>query len=57
LNLTISPSKVIEIDGYGVDVCGPGSVSVSGSDELNYRALAEIMTRQSFFTNTVARLS
>ena len=33
------------------------SVSVSGSDELNYRGLAEITTKESFFTNTVARLS
>jgi uncharacterized protein involved in outer membrane biogenesis len=50
-------SKVIDIDGYGVDVDGSGSVSVSGSDELNYRGLAEITTKESFFTNTVARLS
>jgi uncharacterized protein involved in outer membrane biogenesis len=50
-------SKVIDIDGYGVDVDGSGSVSVSGSDELNYRGLAEITSKQSFLTNTVARLS
>jgi uncharacterized protein involved in outer membrane biogenesis len=50
-------SGVIDIDGYGVDVDGSGSVSVSGSDELNYRGLAEITTKESFFTNTVARLS
>jgi uncharacterized protein involved in outer membrane biogenesis len=50
-------SKVIDIDGYGVDVDGSGSVSVSGSDELNYRGLAEITTKESFLTNTVARLS
>jgi uncharacterized protein involved in outer membrane biogenesis len=50
-------SKVIDLDGYGVDVDGSGSVSVSGSDELNYRGLAEITTKESFFTNTVARLS
>ena len=50
-------SKVIDIDGYGVDVDGSGSVSVSGSDELNYRGLAEITTKESFFTNTVARMS
>jgi uncharacterized protein involved in outer membrane biogenesis len=50
-------SRVIDIDGYGVDVDGSGSVSVSGSDELNYRGLAEITTKESFFTNTVARLS
>jgi uncharacterized protein involved in outer membrane biogenesis len=50
-------SRVIDIDGYGVDVDGSGSVSVSGSDTLNYRGLAEITTKESFFTNTVARLS
>src|SRR4029077_19937136 len=50
-------SRVIDIDGYGVDVDGSGSVSVSGSDELNYRASAEITTKQGFFTNAIARLS
>jgi hypothetical protein len=50
-------SKVIDIDGYGVDVDGSGTVSLSGSNALNYRGLAEITTRQGFFTNVVARLS
>jgi len=50
-------SRVIDIDGYGVDVDGSGDVSVSGTDELNYRGLAEITTKESFFTNTMARLS
>jgi uncharacterized protein involved in outer membrane biogenesis len=50
-------SRVIDIDGYGVDVDGSGSVSVSGSNELNYRGLAEITTKESFLTNTVARFS
>ncbi len=50
-------SRVIDVDGYGVDVDGSGSVSVSGSDELNYRGLAEITTKESFFTNTIARMS
>jgi uncharacterized protein involved in outer membrane biogenesis len=50
-------SRVIDIDGYGVDVDGSGSVSISGSDVLNYRGLAEITTKESFFTNTVARFS
>jgi uncharacterized protein involved in outer membrane biogenesis len=50
-------SRVIDIDGYGVDVDGSGSVSVSGSDELDYRGLAEITTKESFFTNTIARFS
>ena len=50
-------SRVIDIDGYGVDVDGSGTVSVSGSDELNYRGLAEITTKEGFLTNTIARLS
>jgi uncharacterized protein involved in outer membrane biogenesis len=50
-------SRVIDIDGYGVDVDGAGSVSVSGSDVLNYHGLAEITTKESFFTNAVARMS
>ena len=50
-------SRVIDVDGYGVDVDGSGSVSVSGSDELNYRGLAEITAKEGFFTNTIARLS
>src|SRR5579864_9588425 len=50
-------SKVIDIDGYGVDVDGSGSVSVSGSDDLNYRGSAEITTKEGFLTNTVARMS
>jgi uncharacterized protein involved in outer membrane biogenesis len=50
-------SKVIDIDGYGVDVDGSGSVSLTGSDELDYHGLAEITTKESFFTNTMARFS
>ena len=54
-NLRIT-SKVIDIDGYGVDIDGSGSVSVSGSDEINYQGIAAITTKQGFFTNTFARL-
>ena len=50
-------SRIIDIDGYGVDVGGSGSVSVSGSNEVTYRGLAEITTKQGFFTNIIARLS
>ena len=53
-NLHIT-SKVIDIDGYGVDIDGSGSVSVSGSDDLNYQGVATITTKQGFFTNTFAR--
>jgi hypothetical protein len=38
-------------------VDGSGSVTVSGSDELDYRGLAEITTEKGFLTNTIARLS
>jgi uncharacterized protein involved in outer membrane biogenesis len=48
-------SKTIDIDGYGVDVDGAGSVSVSGSDDLNYQGVAAITTKQGFLTNTIAR--
>jgi uncharacterized protein involved in outer membrane biogenesis len=50
-------SKKIDIDGYGVDVDGSGSVSVSGSDELNYQGVATITSKQGFLTNTFARLA
>jgi uncharacterized protein involved in outer membrane biogenesis len=49
-------SKAIVIDGHGVDVRGSGSVSVSGSDQLNYRGVATISTKQGFWVNTFARL-
>lgn len=54
-NLRIS-SKTVDIDGYGVDVDGSGSVSVSGSDELSYRGVAAVTTKQGFFTTLVARV-
>jgi hypothetical protein len=50
-------SKVIDIDGYGVDLDGSGSVSLSGSDELNYQGVAEITSQQGFVTNLFARLA
>ncbi len=50
-------STVIDIDGYGVDIDGSGSVNVDGSDELNYRGVAQITTKQGFFTNTFARFA
>jgi len=50
-------SKVIDIDGYGVDLDGSGSVSISGSDELNYQGVAEIVSKQGFMTNLFARLA
>jgi uncharacterized protein involved in outer membrane biogenesis len=55
-NLRIA-SRTIDIDGYGVDVDGSGTFSVSGSNELDYSGIAQITTKQGFFTNTFARLS
>jgi uncharacterized protein involved in outer membrane biogenesis len=55
-NLRIASTK-IDVDGYGVDIDGSGSVSVSGSDQLDYRGTAQITTKQGFFTNTFGRLS
>jgi hypothetical protein len=55
-NLRIASTK-IDIDGYGVDVDGAGSISVSGSNQLDYRGTAQITTKQGFFTNTFGRLS
>jgi uncharacterized protein involved in outer membrane biogenesis len=48
-------SQTIDIDGYGVDVDASGSLSLSGSDELNYQGVAAITTKQGFFTNMFAR--
>jgi uncharacterized protein involved in outer membrane biogenesis len=55
-NLRIASTK-IDVDGYGVDIDGSGNVSVSGSDALDYRGIAQITTKQGFFTNTFGRLS
>jgi uncharacterized protein involved in outer membrane biogenesis len=56
VNLRIASAK-IDVDGYGVDIDGSGSVSVSGSDDLDYRGIAQITTKQGFFTNTFGRLA
>ena len=50
-------SKVIDIDGYGVDIDGSGSVGISGSAELDYHGVAEIVSKQGFVTNLFARLA
>ena len=44
--------KGIDIDGYGVDVDGSGSISASGSNDLQYQGVAAIATKQGFPTNT-----
>jgi len=55
-NLRIASTK-IDVDGYGVDIDGSGSVSVSGSNALDYRGMAQITTKQGLLTNTFGRLS
>jgi uncharacterized protein involved in outer membrane biogenesis len=55
-NLRIT-SKKIDVDGYGVDIDGSGSVSVDGFDEMNCQGIAQITTPQGFFTNTFARFA
>ena len=50
-------SKLIDIDGYGVDVDGFGTVSLSGSDQLNYQGIAAITSKQGFITNLFARMA
>ena len=57
LDRELISSKVIDIDGYGVDLDGSGSVSLSGSDALNYQGVAEIVSKQGFVTNLFARLA
>jgi uncharacterized protein involved in outer membrane biogenesis len=50
-------SKVIDIDGYGVDIDGAGNINVDGSDQLDYQGIATITTKQGFFTRTFARFA
>jgi uncharacterized protein involved in outer membrane biogenesis len=49
-------SKLVDIDGFGLDVDASGRVSASGSDALSYRGVATITTKQGFWTNTFARI-
>jgi uncharacterized protein involved in outer membrane biogenesis len=55
-NQRIASTK-IDVDGYGVDIDGSGSISVSGSNVLDYRGMAQITTKQGFFTNIFGRFS
>ena len=50
-------SRQIDIVGYGVDAQASGSLSVTGADSLDYQGVAEILAKQGFFTNTMAKLS
>ncbi len=50
-------SKLIDIDGYGVDIDGSGTISVSGSDQIDYRGIAAITSKQGVVTNLFARLA
>jgi len=55
-NLRIS-SREINLVGYGVDVESSGSVRVTGAHSLDCQGVAQIVTKQGFFTNLVARMS
>jgi uncharacterized protein involved in outer membrane biogenesis len=57
LNQDQLSSHLIDIDGYGVDVDGAGTVSLSGSDQLNYHGIAAITSKQGFITNLFARMA
>jgi len=50
-------STSIDIDGYGVDVDGSGNINVDGSGQLDYQGVAQITTKQGFFTRTFARFA
>ncbi len=50
-------SNDIDIVGYGVLVRASGSVSVTGSDSLDYQGVAEILAKQGFFPNIFAQMS
>jgi len=55
-NLRISSSE-INFVGYGVDVQGSGTLTLRGSDSLDYHGVAKILTPEGFFTRMAARLS
>jgi autotransporter translocation and assembly factor TamB len=50
-------SRQINIVGYGVNAQCSGSLNVTGAGSLDYQGVAEILTKQGFFTNTLAKLS
>jgi len=50
-------SRAIDVDGYGVDIDGSGSMSASRSGDMNYQGVAEIVVKQGFVTNIMARMS
>lgn len=50
-------SRAIEVVGYGVNVNASGSFGVTGSKELDYHGVAEIVAKQGFLTNMMARMS
>jgi uncharacterized protein involved in outer membrane biogenesis len=50
-------SRQINIVGYGVNAQCSGSLNVAGAGSLDYRGVAEILAKQGFFTNTMAKLA
>ncbi|HLW98553.1 MAG TPA: AsmA family protein [Candidatus Acidoferrales bacterium] len=55
-NLRIS-SHQIQVVGYGVNVQSSGTVHLTGAGSLDYQGVAQIVTKQGFFTNLFARMS
>jgi hypothetical protein len=49
-------SRQINIVGYGVNAQCSGSMNVTGAGSLDYQGVAEILAKQGFLTNTMARL-
>jgi hypothetical protein len=50
-------SREVKIVGYGVDVRGSGTLTLGGSEGLDYHGVAEILTQQGFLKNLFSRLS
>lgn len=49
-------SRQINIVGYGVNAQCSGSMNVIGAGSVDYQGVAEILAKQGFLTNTLARL-
>ena len=49
-------SRQINIVGYGVNAQCSGSLKVTGAGSVDYQGVAEIIAKQGFFTNSLAKL-
>lgn len=50
-------SRAINILGYSADIHCSGTVGLAGAGALDYQGQANLLTKQVFFTNIVARIS